>query len=38
MGFIESFNKNNYIITLGKEDMESYISIISKNSINDYFN
>jgi hypothetical protein len=37
MGFIESFDKNNYIITLGKEDKESYISIISKDKVNDYF-
>jgi hypothetical protein len=37
MGIEESYDKNNYIITLGKSDKEAYLVSISKSKINNLF-
>ena len=37
MGFAESFDKKNYVITLGKKDRTSHIVVINKEDVNDYF-
>lgn len=37
MGFVESYDKKEYIITFGKEDKESYIIVIKKENLLNYF-
>ena len=37
MGFIESFDKKSYVITLGKKDHTSHLVVIKKEDVNEYF-
>ena len=37
MGFVESFDTKNYVITLGKKDRTSHLVVIKKEDVDEYF-